>query len=188
MVKPLSLIFKNCIQYGIFPNLWKKSNIVPIHKKGDKQCIVNYHPVLLLPICGKIFERLIFNPVFEFLEENKLLSPNQSVFQPSDSCVKQLLSIVHSIYVDFDQSPLLQVRANFLDISKAFDKVWHEGLLYKLETVGISGNLHTLFQSFLSDRFLESSSQQSVLKLVTSPGRGSTGLSTWAFALLGIYK
>ena len=58
VVKPLSLIFKNCIQYGIFPNLWKKSNIVPIHKKGDKQCMVNYRPVSLLPICGKIFERL----------------------------------------------------------------------------------------------------------------------------------
>ena len=80
VVKPLSLIFKNCIQYGIFPNLWKKSNIVPIHKKGDKQCIVNCRPVSLLPICGKIFERLIFNPVFEFLEKNKVLSPNQNWF------------------------------------------------------------------------------------------------------------
>ena len=134
VVKPLSLIFKKCIQYGIFPNMCKKSNIVPIHKKGDKQCIVNYHPVLLLPICGKIFERLIFNPVFEFLEENKLLSPNQSGFRPNDSCKNQLLSIVHSIYTDFDQSPSLEGRGNFLDNPKAFDKVWHEGLLYKLET------------------------------------------------------
>ena len=115
--------------------------------------MVNYHPVSFLPICGKIFERLIFNPAFEFLEENKLLPPNQCGFWPNDSCENQLLSIVHSIYADFDQSPSLEVRANFLDISKAFDKVWHEGLLYKLETVGISGNLHKLFQSFLSDRF-----------------------------------
>ena len=80
VVKPLSLIFKKCIQYGIFPNMCKKSNIVPIHKKGDKQCIVNCRPVSLLPICGKIFERLIFNPVFEFLEKNKVLSPNQNWF------------------------------------------------------------------------------------------------------------
>ena len=76
MVKPLSLIFKNCIQDRIFPNLWKKSNIVPVHKKGNKQYMVNYCPGSLLPICGKILERLNFNPVFEFLEENKLLSPN----------------------------------------------------------------------------------------------------------------
>ena len=115
--------------------------------------MVNYRPVSFLPICGKIFERFIFNPVFEFREENKLLSPNQSDFWPNDSCENQLLSIVHSIYADFDQSPSLEVTANFLNISKAFDKVWHEGLLYKLETVGISGNLPTLFQSFLSDRF-----------------------------------
>ena len=86
---------------------------------------------------------------------------------------------VHSIYADFDQSPSLEVRANFLDISKAFNEVWHKGLLYKVETVGISGNLH---------KFPECSSQHSVLKLVTSPGRSFTGLNTWAFALLGIYK
>ena len=116
--------------------------------------MVNYRPVSLLPICGKIFERLIFNPVFEFLEENKLLSPNQSDFWPNDSCENQLLSIVHSICANFNQSPSLEVRANFLDILKAFDKFWHEGLLYKLKTVGISGNLHKLFQSFVSDRFL----------------------------------
>ena len=67
VVKPLSLIFINCIQYGIFPNLCKKSNIVPIHKKGDKWCMSNYRPVSLLPICDKIFERFIFNPVFELL-------------------------------------------------------------------------------------------------------------------------
>ena len=67
-MKLLLLIFKNCIQYGIFRNLWKKSNIVPIHKKGCKQCIVNLCPVSFLPICSKIFERVIFDPVFELLE------------------------------------------------------------------------------------------------------------------------
>ena len=59
VVKPLSLIFKSCVQREIFPNLWKKLNIVPDHKKGDKQCMVNYRPVLLFPICSKIFEKII---------------------------------------------------------------------------------------------------------------------------------
>ena len=85
--------------------------------------MVNYHPVLLLSISGKIFERFIFKPVFEFLVENKLLSLDHSGFPPNDSCENQLVSIVHSVYAKFDQSPSLEVRANFLDISKAFEKV-----------------------------------------------------------------
>ena len=71
VVKSLLLIVKNCIQYGIFPNLWKKSNIEAIHEEGDKQCMFNYLPVLLLPICGKVYGRLIFNPVLAFLDRNK---------------------------------------------------------------------------------------------------------------------
>ena len=57
--KPLDLIFQSCIKQGKFPTEWKKANVVPVHKKGDKQILKNYRPVSLLPICGKIFERLI---------------------------------------------------------------------------------------------------------------------------------
>ena len=151
LTKPLSIIFKNCIDHGVFPDTWKMSHIIPIHKMNDKHSLNNYCPVCLSPICGKIFERTIFN-VFAFLENNNLLTPKQSGFRPNDSCVSQLLSIVHSIYSDFDLNPLLEVRGNFLDISKAFDKVWLEGLLYKLESLGIAGNLLKLFQSFLINR------------------------------------
>ena len=82
----ISPIYKNCINSGIFPNIWKKSNVVPVHKKGDKQVVDNYRPVSLLPIFGKILERLIFNSLFEFLHENNLLNENQSGFRPSDLC------------------------------------------------------------------------------------------------------
>ena len=63
IIRPLSIIYRNCICQNTFPDMWKKSNICPIHKKGDKQVINNYRPVSLLPICGKVFERLIFNSV-----------------------------------------------------------------------------------------------------------------------------
>ena len=121
--RPPSIIFKNCLQTGTFPNNEKKSNVVPIHKKGDKQLLQNYRPVSLLPVCSKIFERIVFNPMLEFLEENNLLCQHQSGFHSSNSSQSQLLSIVHDIYASFDQIPTLEVRANFLDISKAFDKV-----------------------------------------------------------------
>ena len=73
---PLQLIFKEALSTGLVPSSWKKENIIPIHKKGDKQILKNYLPVLLLPICGKIFERLIFNELFNFLLENNPISPN----------------------------------------------------------------------------------------------------------------
>ena len=62
--KPLEIIFNQCLETGVFPSEWKKGNIVPIHKKGDKQILQNYRPVSLLPICGKILERLMFNEMF----------------------------------------------------------------------------------------------------------------------------
>ena len=76
--KPLGLIFRACLEHGVFPQNWKKANVVPIHKKNDKQSLKNYRPVSLLPICGKIFERLLYNNMFSFLIENDLISQNQS--------------------------------------------------------------------------------------------------------------
>ena len=63
---------------GMFPNDWKKGNVVPAFKKGDKQILKNYRPISLLPVCGEIFEKLIFNEMFKFFIENDLISPNQS--------------------------------------------------------------------------------------------------------------
>ena len=146
-------MFQNCIDTRTFPDTWKKSNIVPVHKKGDKQIVDNYRPVSLLPILGKIFERVIFNPIFEYLEENNLLCPNQSGFRLSDSCEYQHLSILHEIYKSFDCNPPKDVRGIFLDLSKAFDRVWHDGLIYKIKRIGITGNSLKLIESFLSNRF-----------------------------------
>ena len=82
-----------------------------------------------------------------------MLSVHQSGFRPGDSCVHQLISIVHEIYNAFDANPSLEVRGVFLDISKAFDRVWHKGLLYKLKCMGINGNFFKLVESFLSNRY-----------------------------------
>ena len=84
--------------------------------------------------------------------QKELLNPNQFGFRPSDSCVNQLIAITHEIFKAFDCNPSLEVRSVFLYISKAFDKVWHEGLLYKLKSMGISGELYNL-ENYLSDRF-----------------------------------
>ena len=93
--KPLNFIFKTCLRNGRFPLEWK--NVVPIHKKGDKQTIKIYRPVSLLPICGKIFERFHYDTMFNAFSKNNLLSPNQSRFGPRNSCINQLLSINHQL-------------------------------------------------------------------------------------------
>ena len=88
--------------------------------------------------------------MFSFFSENDLVSPRQSGLRPGDSCINQLLSIAHEILSAFDDGH--EVRSVFLDISKAFDRVWHEGLLFKLQQYGISGELITLIKDFLSCR------------------------------------
>ena len=112
----------------------EKANVVPVHKKGHKQILNNYRPVSLLRICRKIFERFIHNNPFKYFIENDLLSQNQSDFKPGDSHINQSMSITHEIYQSFDDG--LEVRGLLLDISKAFDKVWHKALIYKLKQNG----------------------------------------------------
>ena len=124
--------------------------MVPAHKKGEKQITKNFRPIYLLHIAGKIFERILFNNVFEFFTKNDLISHNQSRFKQGDSCINQLLPITHEIYKSADDG--LDVRGVFLDISKAFDKVWYKGLLYKLKQNGISGNLLDTITDFLNSR------------------------------------
>ena len=97
-----------------------------------------------------MLEQIIYNKTFEPFFENKLISHNQSGFNPGNSCINQLLYLTHNIYQSLDND--LETRGVFLDMSKAFDKVWHEGLLFKLKQNGISGNLLNVITDFLYQR------------------------------------
>ena len=94
----------------------------------------------------------MYDSLYLHLVSNELLNPNQSGFRPGDSTVNQLIFITHTIFKAFDCNPPLDVRSVYLDISKAFDRVWHDGLIYKLKRCGVSGQLLSLTQSFLMDR------------------------------------
>ena len=123
IIKPLLIIYKKCLEKGCCPNQWKKANVVTVHKKNGKQLIKYYRPISLLPICGKVLERLLYNSLFEFFIQNNLITPNQSGFKAGESCINQLISITREIYKSFDDG--YEVRGVFLNISKASDKVWH---------------------------------------------------------------
>ena len=127
----------------------KTETLYHFFKNGDKQNIKNYRPVSLLPICSKIFERIIYDNMLKYFLDNNLISPKQPGVRPGDSCINQLLSITHDIFTSFDNG--LKVRGVFLDISKAFDKVWHDGIMYKLKQNGIKNKLLCLLIAFLKN-------------------------------------
>ena len=104
----------------------------------------------MLSICSKIFERIIYNTIYNYLIDNNLVLQNQSGLKRGDSCINQLISITHDILNSLDEG--LEVRGVFLGLSKAFDKVWHEGLIYKLQQNGISGELLNIQIDFLNNR------------------------------------
>ena len=149
---PLKIIFRNILLTSIYPDIWKLANVTPIFKKGDKQSINNYRSISLLPICGKIFEKIIFNNLYSYLNVNNLITKNQSGFRPGDSTTNQLLYLINEIHQAFENPKSLEVRAVFLDISKAFDKVWHDGLIFKLKQNGVSDSLLMFFQNYLNNR------------------------------------
>ena len=151
LVYPLKLIFKASIQEGVFPDCWKKANVVPIHKRKSKNLLKNYKPISLLPIFGKIYERIIFKELFNHFHQNQLFTKCQSGFLPGDLCILQLLSIVHEINLSFDCDPTIDVSGVFLDISKALDNVWHEEILFKLTTYGVNGKILTWLTSYLHE-------------------------------------
>ena len=150
IAEPLCMIYQKCLSTGTFPTNWKLANLQSVHKKNSRQIKTNYRPISLLCICSKIFEKLIYDDMFNFLISNNLITQHQSGFMPGDSTINQLLSITTEIYNAFEKYE--ETRALFLDLSKAFDKVWHEGLIFKLKQNGVQGNLLDLLDNYLSGR------------------------------------
>lgn len=147
----LAKIFNKCMAAGYFPSSFKKAHVVPIYKKGDKQNPGNYRPVALTNHLAKIFEKLIYTRFYKHLNERNFLSPQQSGFRKNDSTVNQMIKLTHEI--SFNLNNRKETKAVYLDISKAFDKVWHRGLLLKLEHLcGVNATALKFFKSYLTDR------------------------------------
>ena len=149
LILPLKIIFEHSLKKGKFPEIWKKANVVPVHKREDQMLVKNSRPISLLPIFGKMFERVIYNSLFNYFLSNKLFTPSQSGFLPGDSCIVQLLSTIHEIQTVFDENATVDVRGVFLDLSKAFDKVWQDGIIFKLKAYGFEDELLSLLKNYL---------------------------------------
>ena len=147
---PLAKLFNLWYEQNIYPCLWKIAHVMPLYKKGDKSEAGNYRPVSLISFVGKGFERVIFKHVYNHIADNNLLYKYQSGFLPGHSTVHHLIEIIHHTCLALEN---YETSCHiFCDISKAFDRVWHRGLILKLEKYGITGNLLTWFQNYLTMR------------------------------------
>ena len=147
---PLAFIFRLSLRLGIFPETWKEALVSAIFKKIDPTLCKYYRPISLLSCISKVFEKVVFDHTYPYLIENKLLPPHNSGFKQNDSAINRIIAMLEDIYTGLDQHEDSIFVS--LDISKAFDRVWHRGLTFKLKQLGITGKLLDWFTSYLSGR------------------------------------
>ena len=170
IIKSLTLLFNCCIKQQKMPSLWKKADVLPLFKKDDPANIENYRPISLLSCVSKVFEKVVFKYMYNFLQDNFVLSQFQSGFLPGLSTNTQLLEAYHKFCEALDKNK--EIRVVFLDISKAFDRIWHKGLIFKLHECGIRGRMLNWFIDYLKGR------QQRVIINGTS--------SPWGYVQAGV--
>ena len=143
----LEIIFNKSLQTGQVPNDWKEANVATIFKKGDKHNPCNYRPVSLTCIISKCMEHILVSNIMQHLDSNKILYALQHGFRKTFSCDTQLLSLFQDLSSYPSQTDLI-----IMDFSKAFDKVPHRRLQYKLNWYGIRGTTHAWIHNFLQGR------------------------------------
>ena len=121
-----------------------------MYKKNDKTCVTNYRPISLLPCSSKVVERLVYNELYDYCSKFNLLSEKNSGFKKLDGTINQLINLTNKIYQGLNDEH--EIAMIFLDLSKAYDRICHTRLIYKLRKLGIRGNLLKWIESYLSDR------------------------------------
>ena len=139
------------ITKGIVPKDFKKPKVIPIYKKDNDELYSNYRPVSILPNCfSKILERIVFNKCLSFIEKYEILNDCQFGFRTGYSTEMAITDLVDKVYKAVDQNET--TLGIYLDLSKVFDTINHDILLYKLEHYGFRGISLEWFKSYLSDR------------------------------------
>ena len=147
---PLCKLFNLSLEKATYPSQWKRANVTPVFKSNNSSDVKNYRPISLLSVISKVMERCVYKHIHNHLLEYNIITEHQSGFTKGDSAVNQLVSITNEFGRALDNGK--EIRVIFCDISKAFDRVWHKGLLFKLKQAGISGNLLNWFENYLNGR------------------------------------
>ena len=147
---PICALFNQSLQHGTVPDCFKETHVCQILKGGDPAVPSNYRPISLLSNLDKALERLVFTYLYNHFLDNNILASFQSSFRPGDPTVNQLAYLYDTFCHALDSGK--EIRVVFCDISKAFDRVWHNGLIHKLKAAGVTGNLLQWFTSYLENK------------------------------------
>ena len=147
ILDPVCMLFEKSLREGRVPEDWRRANIVPIYKAGDRGKAKNYRPVSLTCQLCKVFEKLVRDELVEHLEANGLLRGTQHGFRKGRSCLTKLLSFLDRVMEELDNGGSVD------DFAKAFDKVPHQRLLRKLERYGVSGRMLAWIRGWLLKRW-----------------------------------
>ena len=147
---PLSMLFRESLSTGETPDDWRRANVTPIFKKGDRNDPANYRPVSLTSQVCKVLESIVKEQMFDHLKNNNLLSEEQHGFREGRSCLSNLLTTLEDWTTMLDEGDCVDVA--YLDFRKAFDLVSHKHLLYKLQKNGINGQIGNWIRAFLENR------------------------------------
>jgi hypothetical protein len=150
IVSPLAYVVNLSLRTSNVPDDFKTARVVPLYKKGDCNQEGNYRPVSILPVVSKIFERLVYNQVYDYLCDHNLIYQYQSGFRSSFSTDTALTYLCDKIRFNMDKG--LYTGVILLDLQKAFDTVDHVILLRKLKAIGACDSTVNWFKSYLTDR------------------------------------
>ena len=146
----LQVLFSRSYEEGVMPSDWRKANVTPIYKKGHRDSPANYRPISLTCIASKVMEHVVVSSMMSHLEGNHILHPRQHGFRTGLSCETQLSEFTHDLMKSLHEGQ--QTDVAILDLAKAFDKVPHNKLIYKLRTVGVDRRTADWIGGFLRDR------------------------------------
>ncbi|TLO84139.1 hypothetical protein FEG28_18965, partial [Acinetobacter baumannii] len=153
LIVMLASIFNAAMANCIFPAVWKEADVIGIHKPGKpKNHPTSYRPISLLMSLGKLYERLLYKRLRDFVSSKGILIDEQFGFRTNHSCVQQVHRLTEHILVGLNRPKPLYTGALFFDVAKAFDKVWHNGLIFKLFNMGVPDSLVLIIRDFLSNR------------------------------------
>ena len=143
-------MFNLSLEKSVFPNEWKKALVIPIPKSGDLTQVKNYRPISLLPLPGKILEKLVHLQLSDHLERNFLLSSTQHGFRREHSTLDSVAQFTS--YINTKMDTKLPTLSTFIDFRKAFDCVQHPILLDKLSQLNVDGEVLNWVRSYLASR------------------------------------